>query len=86
VYCVIRVLCKSYTLVVLVSTSGALDSSCICIKRWPSWPSLETEAHWSCKGYMPQYRGTPGPKRGIGWVKEWGVGMGDFWDSIGKCK
>jgi hypothetical protein len=34
---------------------------------------------------MPQYRGTPGPKRGSGWVGEWGwVGMGDFWYSIGK--
>jgi hypothetical protein len=34
---------------------------------------------------MPQYRGTPGPKRGSGWVGEWGwVGMGDFWYSIGN--
>jgi hypothetical protein len=47
------------------------DSSCICIKGWPSWPSLEREAHWTCKLYMPQYRGTPGPKRGSGWVGEW---------------
>jgi hypothetical protein len=39
---------------------GALDSSCICIKRWPSRPSLEREAHWTRKLYMPQYRGTPG--------------------------
>jgi hypothetical protein len=31
----------------------ALDSSYICIKRWPSWPSLEREAHWTCKLYMP---------------------------------
>jgi hypothetical protein len=32
-----------------------------------------------------QYRGTPGPKRGSGWVGEWGwVGMGDFWYSIGN--
>jgi hypothetical protein len=46
-------------------------------------PSLEREAHWTCKLYMPQYRGTPGPKRGSGWVGEWG-GMGDFWDSIGN--
>jgi hypothetical protein len=30
---------------------------------------------------MPQYRGTPGPKRGSGWVGG-GEGMGDFWDSI----
>jgi hypothetical protein len=35
---------------------------------------------------MPQYRGTPGPKkwewvgRGLGG----GEGMGDFWDSIGN--
>jgi hypothetical protein len=35
--------------------------------------------------YMPQYRGTPGPKRGSGWVGEWGwVAMGDFWYSIGN--
>jgi hypothetical protein len=34
---------------------------------------------------MPQYRGTPGPGGGSGWVGEWGgVGMGDFWDSIGN--
>jgi hypothetical protein len=37
------------------------------------------------KLYMPQYRGTPGPKRGSGWVGEWvGMGMGDFWYSIGN--
>jgi hypothetical protein len=36
---------------------------------------------------MPQYRGTPGPKRGSGWVGERGwVGMGDFWYSIGNVK
>jgi hypothetical protein len=57
----------------------------ICIKRWPSWPSLERGAHWTRKLYMPQYRGMPGPKRGSGWVGEWGwVGMGDFWYSIGN--
>jgi hypothetical protein len=34
---------------------------------------------------MPQYRGMPGPKRGSGWVGEWGwVGMGDFCYSIGN--
>jgi hypothetical protein len=33
---------------------------------------------------MPQYRGTPGPKSGNGWVGELGEGMGDFWDSIGN--
>jgi hypothetical protein len=35
---------------------------------------------------MPQYRGTPGPKSGNGWVGEWGggEGMGDFQDSIGN--
>jgi hypothetical protein len=34
---------------------------------------------------MPQYRGTPGPKRGSGWVGEWGgESLGDFWDSIGN--
>ena len=34
---------------------------------------------------MPQYRGTPGPRRGSGWVGEWvGERVGDFWDSIGN--
>jgi hypothetical protein len=56
------------------------------IMGWiPSRPSLEREAHWTCKLYMPQYRGTPGPKSGNGWVGELGGrGMGDFWDSIGN--
>jgi hypothetical protein len=40
------------------------------------------EAHWTYKLYMPQYRGTPGPKRESGWVGEWGGAMGDLWDSI----
>jgi hypothetical protein len=45
----------------------------------------EREAHWTRKLYMPQYRGMPGPKRGSGWVGEWGwVGMGDIWYSIGN--
>jgi hypothetical protein len=55
---------------------GALDSSYICIKRWPSRPSLEREAHWTHKLYMPQYRGTPGPKNGNEWVGKWGGGYG----------
>ena len=42
------------------------------------------EAHWSCKLYIPQYRGTPGPRSGSGLVGEWGEGIGDFWDSIGN--
>ena len=42
------------------------------------------EAHWTRKLYMPQYRGTPGPKSGNGWVGKWGEGMGDFWNSIGN--
>jgi hypothetical protein len=33
---------------------------------------------------MPQYRGTPGPKRGSGWVGDGGVDMGDLGDSIGN--
>jgi hypothetical protein len=55
---------------------GALDPSCICIKIWPSWPSLEREAHWTCKLYMLQYRGMPGPKSGSRWVGEWEGGYG----------
>jgi hypothetical protein len=33
--------------------------------------------------FIPQYRGMPGPKRGSGWVGEWGE-YGDFWYSIGN--
>jgi hypothetical protein len=64
---------------------GAHVSSCICIRRWPNQPSLEREAHWPCKLYMPKYRGKPGPRSGSwGRVESGGEGMGDFWDSIGS--
>jgi hypothetical protein len=63
---------------------GARVSSCICIRRWHSRPSVERESHWSCKLYMPQYRGMPGPRSGMGGVGEYGGRMGDFWDSIGN--
>jgi hypothetical protein len=56
------------------------DSSCICIKRWPSRPSLEREAHWTCKLYMPQYRGTSGSKSGSGWGRGLGVRV---WGTFG---
>jgi hypothetical protein len=29
-------------------------------RLYTSRPSPEREAHWTCKLYMPQYRGTPG--------------------------
>jgi hypothetical protein len=53
----------------------------------PSKPSVQREAHWSCKLYLPQYRGMLGPRSGSGWVwvgvwvREW---VGDFLDSIGN--
>ena len=67
--------------------TGALDSSCICIKRWPSQLSLEREAHWSCKLLCPSTY-----EHWIARAKKWewvgrgvaGEGMGDFWDSIGN--
>jgi hypothetical protein len=52
----------------------------VCIKRWPSQPSLEREAHWTGKLYMPQYRGMPGPKNVNGWEGEWG---GRVWGTFG---
>jgi hypothetical protein len=33
--------------------------------------------------YAP-VQGNARAKKGEGWVEEWGVGMGDFWDSIGN--
>jgi hypothetical protein len=34
---------------------------------------------------MPQYRGTPGPRIGCGWVGEWvRERVRYFWDSIGN--
>jgi hypothetical protein len=68
----------------LTSTPGACVSSCICSRRWPSRPSLVREAPRSCKLYMPQYRETPGPRSGSGWVGEQGGGecIGNFRDSI----
>ena len=41
-------------------------------RRWPSRPSLGREAPWSCKLYMPQYRGTSRQRSGSGWVGEQG--------------
>jgi hypothetical protein len=68
----------------LTSTPRGCVSSYVCSRRWPSWPSLGREAPWSCKLYMPQYRETPGPRSGNGWVGEQGgrEGIGDFLDSI----
>jgi hypothetical protein len=52
-------------------------------KSFPDFKRLGGESPWSCKLYMPQYRGTPGPRSGSGWVGEWvGEGMGDFWENI----
>ena len=58
----------------LTSTLRTHVSSCICSRRWPSWPSLRREAPWHCKLYIPQYRGMPGPRSGSGWVGEQGRG------------
>ena len=50
----------------LTSIPRACVSSCICSRRWPSRPSLGRVVLWSCKLYMPQYRGTPWQKSGGG--------------------
>jgi hypothetical protein len=67
----------------LTSTPRAHVFSCIC-SRCAIWPSLGREAPSSCKLYMPQYRGMPGPRSGRGWEGEQGrgEGIGDFQDSI----
>jgi hypothetical protein len=58
----------------LTSTPRVCVSSCICSRRWPSQPSLGRKAPWSCKLYMPQYRGMPGSRSRSGWVGEQGGG------------
>jgi hypothetical protein len=69
----------------LVQPEISLAVPKICIKRWPSRPSLEREAHWTRKLYMPQYRGMPGPRSGSGCLGEWVVEcVRDLWDSIGN--
>jgi hypothetical protein len=64
----------------LTSTPGTPVSSCIYIRRWPTWPSLEREAHWFCKLYMPQYKGMPGPRSGSGRLRGWGWGR--VWETF----
>jgi hypothetical protein len=66
----------------LNSTPGARVSTCICIRRWPTQPSLGREASWSCKLYMPQYGGLQGQEVGVGFRGVRGEGLGDLWDSI----
>jgi hypothetical protein len=58
---------------------GTLDSSCICIQRWPSQPSLEREAHCTCKLYAPVQGNTSAKK--CEWVGR-GVG-GRIWGTVG---
>jgi hypothetical protein len=65
-------------------------SECSVVPRvastWTRSPGLhknpQTLDTFSSKLYMPQYRGTPGPKSGNGWVWEWRGGY--FWDSTGN--
>jgi hypothetical protein len=50
------------------------------IERMTSIPEIVFKnslqvAPWSCKLYMPQYRGTPGPRSGSGWIGEQGGGL-----------
>jgi hypothetical protein len=58
----------------LISTPRYRVSSYIFSRRWPRQPSLGREAPRFCKLYMPQYRGTPGPRSGSGCVGEQGRG------------
>jgi redox-sensitive bicupin YhaK (pirin superfamily) len=37
---------------------------------------ISLNINWTCKLYMPQYRGMPGPKSGSWWVGVWGGGYG----------
>jgi hypothetical protein len=58
----------------------ACVSSCICIRRWPSRPSVEREAHWVMQTLYASVQGNARAKK---W--EWvGELVGDFWDNIGN--
>jgi hypothetical protein len=58
-------------------------SSCICSRRWPSWPSLGGEALGLTKIICPNTRECQGQEAGVGgWRAGWWEGVGDFWDSI----
>jgi hypothetical protein len=48
--------------------------------QFPSVPWVLSLAPPLGELYMPQYRGTPGPKTGSGWVGEWG---GWVWGTSG---
>jgi hypothetical protein len=62
----------------LMSLAAYVSEDVLVCHQWK-------EARWSCKLYMPQYRGIPGPRSGNGCVEEWvGECVGDFWDSIGN--
>jgi hypothetical protein len=52
--------------ILIIISSLKRVSSCICIKRWPSQPSLEREALWTCKLYMPLTGERQGQKGGVG--------------------
>jgi hypothetical protein len=58
----------------LVSLAAYVSEDGLASHHWKERPN------WSCKLYLAQYRGTPGPRSGSGWVGEAGV-MGD---SIGN--
>jgi hypothetical protein len=65
--------------------SLARVSSYIYVRRWLSRLSVEREAQCSYKLYMPQYRGTSGPRSGSGTLGELvGECVWDFCDSIGN--
>jgi hypothetical protein len=70
----------------LTSTPVARVSSCICIRRWPSWPSLG-EALGLAKIICPSTGECQGQEAGVGGLGSragggGGGGIGDFWNSI----
>ena len=63
----------------------ALGSSCICSRRWPSWPSLEGEALGLVKIICPSTGEYQGQEAGVGRLGSragGGEGIGGSGDSI----
>ena len=62
----------------LTSTPRARDSSCICSRRWPNWPSLGEEALLLAKIICPNTGEHQDQEVGVGGLESRVGGIRDF--------